>query len=82
MDKQDYSVYKAVKHFRPYLLKNRCVIFVPHPTVRSLLFQQEFGERTVNSMTKLQENDLEIIPVHTTKGHGHFQLAGEAVNAK
>lgn len=39
VDKQSYAVYKAVKHFRPYLLKNNCIIFLPHPAVRSLLVQ-------------------------------------------
>lgn len=41
MDKHDYAVYKAVNNFKPYLLMNRCVIFVPHPTARSLLVQWE-----------------------------------------
>eukprot|EP00253_Pinus_taeda_P020053 PITA_20053 len=33
IDKQAYAIYKAVKHFKPYLLKNHCIVFVPHPTV-------------------------------------------------
>ena len=36
IDKQAYTVYKAVKHFRPYILKNHVTVFVPHPAVRSL----------------------------------------------
>lgn len=30
IDKQAYLVYKAVKHFWPYLLKKHSVSFVPH----------------------------------------------------
>ena len=45
IDKQAYAVYKAVKHFRPYILKNHVTVFVPHPAVRSLFMQQELGER-------------------------------------
>lgn len=43
--KQAYVVYKAVKYFRPYLLKSHIIIFVPHPAVRTLYVQQELGEK-------------------------------------
>lgn len=39
IDKQAYVVYKAVKHFRPYILKNHVTVLVPHPAVRSLFIQ-------------------------------------------
>ena len=48
VDKQDYVVFKAVKHFRPYILKNRIKVIVPYPAVRSLLIQKELGERRGN----------------------------------
>ena len=32
-DKQAYAVFKVVKQFRPYILKNRTKVIVPHPTV-------------------------------------------------
>jgi len=48
IDKQAYAAYKEVKHFRPYLLKNQCIVYVPHPIVRTLLVQQELGEGCVN----------------------------------
>ena len=36
VDKQAYAVFKAVKQFRPYILKNQTKVIVPHPVVRSL----------------------------------------------
>ena len=33
VDKQDYAIFKAVKQFRPYTLKNRTKVIVPLPTV-------------------------------------------------
>jgi hypothetical protein len=33
IDKQDYEVYKAIKHFRSYILKNQTKVIVPHLTV-------------------------------------------------
>ena len=53
MDKQAYVVFKAVKQFRPYILKNRTKVIVPHPTVRSLFIQKELGERRGNWVTSL-----------------------------
>lgn len=79
MEKQAYTIYKAVKQFKPYLLKNDCIVFVPHPTVRLLLVQQELGEIRANWMTRLQEYDIGIKPVHTIKGHGICRLAEELV---
>ena len=40
VDKQDYAVFKAVKQFRPYILKNHTKVIVPHPEVRSLFIQK------------------------------------------
>jgi len=37
IDKQAYAVYKEVKHFRPYLLKNHCIVFIAHPTSCTLI---------------------------------------------
>jgi hypothetical protein len=48
VDQQAYIVFKAVKHFRSYLLKSRMKIIVPYPTVRNLLVQKELGEKRVN----------------------------------
>jgi len=50
MEKQ---MYKVVKHLKPYLLKNCCVIFVPRPVIKSFLVQQDLRERRVNSMIRL-----------------------------
>ena len=48
VDKQAYFVFKAVKHFRSYLLKSRTKVIVPYPPVRNLLVQKELGEKREN----------------------------------
>jgi hypothetical protein len=68
VDKQAYTVYKAVKHFRSYILKNHTKVIVPHPAVRSLFTQQEMGERRGNWMAVVQEFDLDIKPAKLVKG--------------
>jgi hypothetical protein len=40
VDQQDFVVFKAVKHFRPYLLKSRTKVIAPYPAVRNLLVQK------------------------------------------
>ena len=45
VDKQAYALFKAVKQFRSYILKNQTKVIVPHPAVRSLFVQKELGER-------------------------------------
>ena len=69
-DKQDYAVFKAVKQFRPYILKNRTKVIIHYPAIRSLLIQKELGERRGNCVTSLQEYDLEVKPASIVKGQG------------
>ena len=48
IDKQAYAIFKAVKQFRPYILKNGTRVIVPHPSFRTLFVQRELGERRGN----------------------------------
>eukprot|EP00253_Pinus_taeda_P001726 PITA_01726 len=70
VEKQGYAVFKAVKHFRPYLLKARTKVIAPHPAVRALFMQKEMGERRGNWITTLQDFDLEIKPTQIVRGYG------------
>ena len=36
IEKQAYLVFKVVKQFKPYILKNRTKVIVPHPAIKSL----------------------------------------------
>ena len=70
IDKQAYVVYKEVKHFRSYFLKNHTKVIVPHAAVRSLFTQHDMGERRGNWMEFFQEFDLDIKPAKIVKGKG------------
>ena len=48
IDKQAFTVFKAVKHFRPYLLRSHTKIIVPHSAVISLPIHKEMGDRQEN----------------------------------
>ena len=80
MDKKYYAIFKVVKQFRPYILKNRTKVIVPHPAVRSLFVQKELGERRGNWVTALQEYDLKFKPVSIVKGKGLCKLMVEGKN--
>jgi hypothetical protein len=77
IDKQAYVVYKVVKHFISYILKNHTKFIVPHPAVRSLFTQHEMGERRGSWMVVVQEFDLDVKPTKLVKGQRLCKLAAE-----
>ena len=80
VDKQAYAIFKALKQFRPYILKNHTKVIVPHPAVWSLFVQKELGERRGNWVTALEEYDLEFKPASLVKGQGLCKLMTEGQN--
>lgn len=48
IEKQSYSIFKAIKHFRPFLLKTHTKIIVLFPVVRNLLVHKYVGEKREN----------------------------------
>ena len=81
MEKQAYVVFKALKHFRPFLLKTHTKIILPYSAVRQLLIQREVGEKRENWVTTLQEYDVEIHPAKIVKGQGLCRMLTGASHA-
>lgn len=79
VDKQEYAVFKVMKHFRPYLLKSQTKVIVLYPVVRNLFIQKELGEVCAHWMTTLQDYDLEIKPSKIVRGQSLCQMAAEVV---
>ena len=73
-------MFKVVKHFQLYIVRSHTKIIVPHLAVRSLLIQEELGDRRGNWLTCLQEYDLEIKPTKLVKGQGLCKLMAEALD--
>eukprot|EP00253_Pinus_taeda_P020727 PITA_20727 len=80
VEKKAFAVYKAVKRYRPFLLKAHTKVIVPFPAVRQLLIQRELGEKRENWVTTLQEYELEIKPAKIVRGQGFFRLLVGASN--
>ena len=74
MKKQEFDVFTAIKHFRPFLLKTHTKIIVPFSAVRQLLMQRELGEKRANWVTALQEYDVEIRPSKIVRGQGFCRM--------
>ena len=55
--KQAYAVFKVVKQFMPYILKNRKNIIVPHLNVKSLFVWKELGDRTTRILFGIQNRN-------------------------
>ena len=82
IDKQYYAVFKVVKQFRPYILKNQTKVVVPHPAIQNLYVQKELGERRGNWVTTLHEYDLEFKPTTIIRGQGICKLMAESKNGE
>eukprot|EP00253_Pinus_taeda_P036378 PITA_36378 len=80
VEKQAFAVYKAVRHYRPFLLKAHTKVIVPFSSVRQLLIQRELEEKRANWVTTLQEYDLEIKPAKIVRGQGFCRLLAGASN--
>ena len=78
VEKHAYVVFKAIKHFRSFLLKTHTKIIVPFPTVRNLLVQKYVGEKRANWVTALQESDAKIKPSNIVKGQGFCKMLAGA----
>ena len=48
LEKQAYAVFKEIKYFRPFLLKNHTKIIVLFPAVRIILVEKDVGEKRAN----------------------------------
>jgi hypothetical protein len=82
VDRQAYTIFKAVKHFRSYLLKSRTKVIVPYPAVKNLLVHKELGEKRANWVTSLQEYDLEFTPAQIVRGQGLCKLVADSTTGQ
>jgi len=80
VEKHAFTVFKIIKHFRPFLLKSHTKVIVPFSVMRQLLVQKEFGEKRENWVTNLQEYDLDIKIIKIVRGQGFCRLITRASN--
>ena len=77
MEKQDFSLIKALKYFRIYILHSHVIYFVPHAVVKDMLTRDADGKRG-KWISIFLEYDLEIKSTKLIKGEGLAKLMAEA----
>ena len=77
MEKQDFSLFKALKDFRVYILHSHIIAFVPKSVVKDILTQDPDGKRG-KWIFVILEYDLEIKPTKLIKGQGLARLMAES----
>jgi hypothetical protein len=68
MEKQAYSLVRALKHFRVYALHSKVIAYVPSSFVKHILIQPDIDGRRGKWISKILEFDLEIKPTKLVKG--------------
>jgi hypothetical protein len=67
-EKQVYALVKSLKNFRNYIGYNKIKAYVPYPTVKNVLSQQDYMGTRGKWVSKIQEYDLDIKPTKIIKG--------------
>jgi hypothetical protein len=78
MEKQAYSLLKAIKGFRVYVLHSRVIAYVPSAFVKKILIQPDIDGRRSKWIAKILEFDLEIKPTKLVKGQGLARMLAES----
>jgi hypothetical protein len=77
-----FTIVKALKQFRYYILHSHSVVYVPEIVVKSILTQQEVGmNKRAVWVAKVQEYYLTIKPTSLVKGHGLCKMIDENKDA-
>ena len=74
MEKQAYTLVKALKDFRIYLLHSHIIAYVPCSVVKSILTQPDPEAKRVKWVAVLLEYDIEIKPTNLIKGQGFARM--------
>jgi hypothetical protein len=78
LEKQAYSMVKALKDFQTYVLHSRIIAYVPTSTVKDILIHPDSDGRRGKWLEKIQEYDLEVKPTKLVKGQGLEKLLVES----
>jgi hypothetical protein len=73
MDKQAYALVKSLKHFKMYVGYSKVITYVPHPTIKAILAQQDCLGTRGKWVTKIQKYNLKIVRTKFIKGIGLAQ---------
>jgi len=68
IEKQAFSLVKAIKDFRVYILHSHSIAFVPSAVVKDILTQNDTDGKRGKWIVIIIEYDIEILPTKLIKG--------------
>jgi hypothetical protein len=78
MEKQAFSLVKAIKYSRVYILHSHRIAYVPNVVVKDIVTQDNPDGRRGKWIVVILEYDIEIKPTKLTKGQGLAKLMEES----
>jgi hypothetical protein len=78
MEKQAFSLVKAIKDFRVYILHSHTISYVPNAVVKDILTEDNPDGRRGKWIAIILEYDIEIKPTKLIKGQGIAKLMAES----
>jgi len=77
VEKQTYTLAKAIKDFRVYILYSHIIAYVPNVVVKDILTQEGIEGKRGKWIATILEYDIEIKPTKLIKGQGLAKLMTE-----
>ena len=78
LEKQSYSLVKALKFFRIYVLHSKVIAFVPNTSIKDILTQPDSEGKKGKWIAKIMEYDVDISPTKLVKGQGLAKLLADS----
>ena len=78
LEKQAYSLVKALKFFRIYVLHSNVIAYVPNVAIKDVLTQPGSEGKRGKWIAKIMEYDLDIRPTKLVKGQGLAKLLADS----
>jgi hypothetical protein len=78
MEKQAFTLVKAIKDFRFYILHSHMIAYILNTMVKDILTQDNLDDRRGKWIAVILEYDIEIKPTKLIKGQGLAKLMAES----
>ena len=78
MEKQAYSLVKALKFFRIYVLHSKVIAYVPNAAIKDVLTQPDSEGKRGKWIAKIMEYYVDIKPTKLVKGQGLAKLLADS----
>ena len=78
LEKQAYSLVKALNFFRIYVSHSKIIAYVPNTAIKDVLTQPDSEGKRGKWISKIMEYDVDIKPTKLVKGQGLAKLIAES----